>query len=157
MGMDVFGKAPTSETGEYFRNNVWWWRPLADICQALAPEICAKCTYWQSNDGDGLNGDDAAALAAVLEARLADGTIKNLIAERDAYLAALPDEVCSLCHGQGKRTDELALANGWDKKPCNACEGTGKVRPSETHYPQDEDNIREFTAFLKACGGFSIH
>lgn len=93
----------------------------------------------------------------MLEARLADGTIKNLIAERDAYLAALPDEVCSLCHGQGKRSDELAITNGWDKQPCNACEGTGKQRPRETLYPQDEDNIREFAAFLKACGGFSIH
>ena len=32
MGMDVYGIAPTSERGEYFRNNVWWWRPLWDYC-----------------------------------------------------------------------------------------------------------------------------
>lgn len=24
MGMDVYGKAPSSQTGEYFRNNIWW-------------------------------------------------------------------------------------------------------------------------------------
>jgi hypothetical protein len=29
MGMDVYGKEPKSDKGEYFRNNVWWWRPLA--------------------------------------------------------------------------------------------------------------------------------
>jgi hypothetical protein len=28
MGMDVYGKAPTVEEGKYFRNNLWWWRPL---------------------------------------------------------------------------------------------------------------------------------
>ena len=28
MGMDVSGMNPSSETGEYFRNNVWWWRHL---------------------------------------------------------------------------------------------------------------------------------
>ncbi|MCC0007728.1 MAG: hypothetical protein H6876_06340 [Hyphomicrobiaceae bacterium] len=156
MGMDVFGKAPTSKEGEYFRNNVWWWRPLADICVALAPEICAECEHWQSNDGDGLKESSAMALAAVLDARLADGTVAKLVADRDAWLAALPDEPCDLCQGKGVRSDELAIKNGWDKKPCNACEGKGTVRPWETRYQQDEENVREFANFLKASGGFSI-
>jgi hypothetical protein len=30
MGFDVYGKSARSEKGEYFRNNVWWWRPLAE-------------------------------------------------------------------------------------------------------------------------------
>ena len=30
MGMDVYGRAPEKEWGEYFRSNVWWWRPLWD-------------------------------------------------------------------------------------------------------------------------------
>ena len=32
MGFDVYGKDPDpgSGSGEYFRNNVWWWRPLRD-------------------------------------------------------------------------------------------------------------------------------
>ncbi len=156
MGMDVYGNAPTSETGKYFRNNVWWWRPLADICQALAPQICEACEHWQSNDGDGLDADGAAALAAVLEARLADGTVKRLLTERDTMIAEMADVTCDLCNGKGVRSDELAVANGWDKKPCNACDGKGAVRPWETHYPQDEDNVREFAAFLKDCGGFEI-
>ena len=28
MGMDVYGLEPRKEKGEYFRNNVWWWRRL---------------------------------------------------------------------------------------------------------------------------------
>jgi hypothetical protein len=63
MGMDVYGRNPTSKEGEYFRNNVWWWRPLAEYCMEVAPEIAARCEGWHYNDGDGLNGLDSGALA----------------------------------------------------------------------------------------------
>lgn len=151
MGMDVHGN-----TGNYFRNNVWWWRPLADLCQELAPEICAPCEHWHSNDGDGLDADGATALAELLEARLADGTVGRLLAERQQRLDTMPDAACTTCEGKGQRSDALAIQHGWDKEPCNTCSGTGKVRPWETHYPQDEENVREFAAFLKASGGFRI-
>ena len=53
--MDAFGKNPTSETGEYFRANIWWWGNLASYCCTATPEITKHCTHWGSNDGDGLN------------------------------------------------------------------------------------------------------
>ena len=31
MGMDVYGLEPRKEKGEYFRNNVWWWRPTLGL------------------------------------------------------------------------------------------------------------------------------
>src|SRR5947209_5860046 len=37
MGMDVFGRKPTSEAGEYFRANVWGWGPI----HALMVELCS--------------------------------------------------------------------------------------------------------------------
>ena len=39
MGMDVYGKKPKGEKGDYFRNNVWWWRPLWQYCASSAPEL----------------------------------------------------------------------------------------------------------------------
>ena len=59
MGMDVIGVQPKTETGEYFRNNVWYWRPLATFIQDVYPHIAEKCTYWGSNDGDGLDAEDS--------------------------------------------------------------------------------------------------
>ena len=41
MGMDVFGNNPRNKEGEYFRNNVWWWRPLADFILECYPEIAS--------------------------------------------------------------------------------------------------------------------
>src|SRR3989338_3823289 len=36
VGMDVFGRAPTTEAGEYFRNSGTWWYPLAEYCCEVA-------------------------------------------------------------------------------------------------------------------------
>lgn len=70
MGMDVYGKAPNNQIGEYFRRNIWHWPPLAQLCIDTAPEVCARCRHWFSNDGDGLDADDAAELAIALQIRL---------------------------------------------------------------------------------------
>ena len=59
MGMDLSGRKPTTEQGEYFCNNVWWWHPLAIYICEVAPEIADHCEYWQTNDGDGLNAEDS--------------------------------------------------------------------------------------------------
>ena len=67
MGMDICGRKPTGERGEYFRNNVWWWHPLADYCITVAPDVCAPCKAWHYNEGDGLDAAGAVALADALE------------------------------------------------------------------------------------------
>jgi hypothetical protein len=171
MGMDVYGLNSKAEEGKYFRNNVWYWRPLADLCQSLAPDICAACEHWHTNDGDGLDEPGAMALAKVLERQLADGSIARFVAERDKWLEALPDERCALCDGSGVRCDEIGVSHkmpervineaghprngktGW----CNACEGKGNIRPFATHYPCTVENVAEFATFLKLSGGFEIH
>jgi hypothetical protein len=89
MGMDVYGKQPSSEIGEYFRNNVWWWRPLADYCLEVAPvALTSKCQHWHTNDGAGLNGQDARALAAILRAEVASGRTASYAMAREARVAA---------------------------------------------------------------------
>jgi len=72
MGMDVYGNNPTSEKGEYFRNNVWWWRPLWQYCEDMAPDLC-KGVSAQYNDGDGLDDEKAKALSKILLETLSDG------------------------------------------------------------------------------------
>src|ERR1019366_4617701 len=79
MGMGVCGIKPTAPEGEHYQNSVWGWRPLADLCRQLAPEECAHCEYWHSNDGDGLNATDATALAKRLDEYLASGQTAGLI------------------------------------------------------------------------------
>jgi len=73
MGMDVYGKNQESEKGAYFRNNVWWWRPLWNYCEELHGDITHKVESGYSNDGDGLDAENALALGQRLLNDLATG------------------------------------------------------------------------------------
>lgn len=164
MGMDVFGKAPTTKAGEYFRNNNWWWHPLADFLLATYPDLTASCTYWHSNDGDGLDGVRSVALAEAIERDLASGKIAEYQKRYEVELAALPDHECVICHGAGIRTDDVGRKHGYDRPRdpdtgtggCNGCSGTGREPAWERHYPFEADNVANFATFLRDCGGFEI-
>src|SRR5262249_57999092 len=97
MGMDVIGQKPTSAEGEYFGNNVWWWRPLAEYWTKVAPEIASRCAGWQYNDGDGLNDSDSAALADALQAEINSGRCEPYARIRKSELEMLPNEICEVC------------------------------------------------------------
>lgn len=154
MGMDVFGRAPRSEKGEYFRNNVWYWHPLWQYCQETVPDIAGRVEYGHSNDGDGLGDADAAELARRLQAEIDAGATAGYATARQAALEALPDEPCPVCGGTGGRREPPLVGPG--PIPCNGCDGTGKMRPFATHYPFDVANVQEFVEFLRDCGGFAI-
>ncbi|MDE2105515.1 MAG: hypothetical protein KGL39_50275 [Patescibacteria group bacterium] len=159
MGMDVYGRRPTSETGKYFRNNVWWWRPLAEYVVQTAPALAAKCRHWQSNDGDGLDAADSIALADALQAELDSGRCEAYAKIRAAEIEALPNKRCGLCEGTGIRKPIPEVGAGDLKRgglTCNSCGGSGSVKDDATHYPFEVDNVREFVAFLRDCGGFEI-
>tara|TARA_Y100000593_G_scaffold1723_1_gene3458 strand:- start:670 stop:1152 length:483 start_codon:yes stop_codon:yes gene_type:complete len=60
--------------GIYFRNNVWWWRPLWDFCYNVSDQIDKK--LWNSghcNDGAGLNEKQSRLLARDLIVALGHG------------------------------------------------------------------------------------
>lgn len=170
MGMDVIGKNAKSKVGEYFRNNVWWWRPLARYVCMVAPAITAHCKFWQSNDGDGLDGVQSIQLAKALRAEISSGRCAAYAVERAAYIAALPRKPCFLCDGSGVRADAIGIEHGQStpkiESPghprdgqigwCNGCDGRGDVENDEAHYPFSIENVEEFCAFLEQCGGFEI-
>ena len=157
MGMDVTGKAPKSEAGEYFRATVWTWRPLALLLQDLYPDLTEKVQYLHSNDGDGLEAEDADELGRRIARDLRDDTVLTWIRERDAAMAAVPDEACQWCVGTGTRTDEVGVTNGMVEKGwCNGCDGKGQVRPFVTSYTLDFEDVEEFAAFVASSGGFEV-
>jgi hypothetical protein len=178
MGMDVYGNNPTSETGDYFRLNVWWWHPLANYCCEVAPEITAPCTHWHSNDGDGLDAERAGALAEALQREISAGRTAAYEKIYTSKQEMAPNEPCDICDGTGTRKpvperelpegDEVFVMfcgpepeigagdpnNGGIK--CNGCDGTGTVRPWATNYPFSVEKVEKFVAFLRECGGFCI-
>jgi hypothetical protein len=159
MGMDVYGKKPKNEQGEYFRSNVWYWHPLWDCLDQLHPTICQKCESPHDNSGSGLNAKDSITLAKLLKKDLEDGTIQSYIDQYKAHMDSIPLEDCSYCDGLGVRLWKEADANGQEQsvtKQCNVCSGTLKVSNFATHYHMDYDLVVEFQNFLQNCGGFEI-
>tara|TARA_R110000772_G_scaffold138683_2_gene247707 strand:- start:420 stop:875 length:456 start_codon:yes stop_codon:yes gene_type:complete len=150
MGMDVYGKNETNDYREeggrnYFRSNVWWWRPLVDQMEAAAPALFAKVEHWGSNDCDGLdNAEDCIAMADALEA------MKPFVNKTQKALDAMPDEECQYCKGRGSRFLNVEYV------ACNACQGTAVQRPRECSYPHDWEFTQEWISFLRGCGGFEI-
>ncbi len=160
MGMDVYGKQPISEVGSYFRNNVWWWRPLWNYCLTQYPELTEQVVDGHSNSGDGLDAAQALALGRALQADIDSGVAAQYEKEYREYLAALPQKECEYCNASGKRawlphtlnndTDQIVITE------CNVCTGSGKVDDWATSYPFSVENVQEFSKFLVSCGGFSI-
>ena len=171
MGMDVYGKNPTDEVGEYFRRNVWGWHPLWEMVEDLFPELASKVQEGHTNSGDGLNAVDSEQLGTLLAEAAKDGRVALWIKERNEAVAALPMEDCQICDGTGIRSDEAGIKWGQHDKAlsseqaavlgrefgwCNGCEGNGWRAPFASHYGTSVECAGEFSDFLAASGGFEI-
>jgi hypothetical protein len=140
MGYDIFGKKPTAPEGEYFRRNIWYWPPLVAMCRRLAPRESKGCKGWEVNEGHGLNAADALRLANRLAELLDDGTIAHYIDDTgEPPVTELQASALKLVKALAKR------AGGGE------IDTPGLAAPAVT-----EEDVREFIAFLKTCGGFRI-
>lgn len=152
--MDVYGKKATDPKGEYFRANVWYWRPLWIYVDSIKPDLTAKVQDPHSNGGDGLNAKDSRLLAQFLLKEIESGNTEKYIKEYEEYIDSLPLEDCGYCEKTGYRTWN---ENGLEvQKICNACQGKLQLKPFSANYPMHIDVVKEFQQFLYHCGGFQI-
>ena len=63
--------------GAYFRNNVWWWRPLWHFVTATCDNILTEkdMEYGSSNDGHKISKTKAKKIAVKLRKALKDGDV----------------------------------------------------------------------------------
>jgi hypothetical protein len=171
MGMDLYGVAPTAEAGEYFRANVWHWRPLANYIENCHADLAQRCERWHTNDGDGLDADDAAELGKRLHDDIGSGRAAIYKERYDFFVSHLPREGCECCGGTGVRTDEIGVKHGMPERAldeavaialgrshgsCNGCGGEGSRVAWMANYPFDLSFLAELADFLIDCGGFEI-
>lgn len=150
MGFDLLGLRAKSERGEYFRNNIAGWHPLAEYVLSYVdiPEKEAK--GWNYNDGTVISKKTAILIADTIECLLAQGHPQRYEKEQREQLAQLPLERCTGCNGSGVWRD------GTVKETCSACAGTGRLSPWQTHDLLDVENLKEFAEFCRDSGGFMI-
>ena len=144
---DEYNKA---NPGYYFRNNVWWWRPLWNYCYQVADDIIDEKTYESGhhNSGAGLDADGAKALGNRLMQLIADCSVIKYEAEYQQYLDDIPEDDCGICNGNNRGNNKM--------KDCTRCSQTGKTENFNKHYPFDSRNVEEFALFCIESGGFEI-
>ena len=142
--------------GHYFRNNVWWWRPLWSFISVVCHDILTveDVERGEYNDGHEIDENKAKVISERLQLYIDNGDAERWGKERQATLDAEPDEECNICEGTGKRQEPTVTGAG-DMK-CNGCEGKGSRRPFNTNYPFDIENVQEFAKFAAQSGGFNI-
>ena len=119
--------------GVYFRNNVWWWRPLwafvCEVCDDILDDSDIEAGGW--NDGKIISEDKATRIAGRLDALIEDGTVKQYEVSYEA--SRLEAEQ----NNKGKKMKDEGYS--WSAS-----------------YPFSEENVKEFATFCSESGGFSI-
>jgi len=141
--------------GIYFRNNVWWWRPLWNYCafiddyyhngKLISQEIHSSGHH---NDGAGLESQEAALLGVSLMSSLEDGTFDSFNKEYQRKLNELPDDDCGRCNNNNRGHHK--------KKDCQGCDGKGTKPSMGKCYPFAKENVERFAQFCIESGGFEI-
>ena len=112
--------------GTYFRNNVWWWRPLwhfvTGVCDDILTEKDMEQGTW--NDGHKISKTKAGKIAKRLFKLIENGQVKEYEEGYKVHLASLEQLDCDICEATGKRQKPPTTGAG-DVK-CNGCNGTGK-------------------------------
>lgn len=142
MGMDVYGNNPKTKTGEYFRNNVWWWRALASYILEHHYDIASKIHFpelsfdnkedqeafdlqkenispedlWHSNSGGTMNEFDTNELVKAIQNDIKTGFLSEWEENYNKWRSELPLEDCTYCNSTGIRTDAIGIQNGYHDK-----------------------------------------
>ena len=178
MGFDVYGLNPQGEPkpevidwddkemtkayfawqenteGAYFRNNVWYWRPLWNFICSVCDDILTDkdIDLGMENSGHIISKTKSKRIAARL--RKIDGDLEDHQIGHERFMNGIPNEDCDICDGTGKRRKAPNTGAGHVKR--NGCDGKGTKRPFETNYPFIADNVRQFGRFCDKSGGFEI-
>lgn len=158
MGVDISGRKPTTEQGQYFRSNWWNWRPILVCCKIMNDKLNLKydMEYWGSNDGEGLRtqkqcnklADALEGIAAALSSEESKCTVNNRFG---VNLGCWNTE-----DGKFVDDDNTSQLNQQFTTAFlpPSVEFNGKTyRPS---YQTDIEHLQNFITFLRSCGGFKI-
>jgi len=154
--------------GVYFRNNVWWWRKLADY--VIEHTKCVDendFDKWQENSGHEVDNETANQIANQLEHLIKTGHAEKYKEEIDNAIKKAEEHNNKV----QKLLDELRLEvkkivgdeKGENLAPAEYPEPLNKKwweitnqTDYRANYPFSLTNVREFIDFARNSGGFRI-
>ena len=151
--------------GVYFRNNCWWWRPLANFiiekCDWLTQEQKERL---HDNSGFEFSQHEAGTIADTLQKNVDDGTAKarEELNERERKIAAewnkgLQKQQDALGEEARKETgNKNIVPRDYPKHLYKKWDELSNQQDWKESYPFKEANVKEFICFLRECGGFQV-
>ena len=166
MGFDLYSLGNhKTENGEYFRNNVWWWRRLADfVCEHTGVVEEKDKPEWQSNGGHEVSEEEAKQIATQLKALIKDGTVSKAIkeVEQEMEKAERNNKFVDRCHDMlrnkvEKETGKSNLAPvDYPKDDHDTWDWIQSKYSYGSSYPFTMENVERFIEFCEQSNGFRI-
>ena len=151
--------------GVYFRNNVWWWRPLADLiikkCDWITQE---QQKHLHDNSGFEFSEYEALEIAKALRSTLRSGEVKQ-VEEKNKQERKTASEWNNKINKQHAtlRKEAEKVSGNKNIAPCDypaylkkKWDDLSAQRDRRESYPFTVKNVREFVKFLSECGGFKV-
>ena len=151
--------------GDYFRNNVWWWRPLANYVIQFTGCIDENDQVaWNENGGHEVDDQTAKQIHNQLKVLIESGHTKKfeddyekerLKAEK--HNDKVEKELEKFCKSVEKKLGKTNLAPmDFPKKDHDEWERIYHKRKWNASYPFSVENVKEFAEFCRFSGGFKI-
>ena len=151
--------------GDYFRSNVWWWRPLASY--VIKYTGCVNeddAEMWSTNDGHEVDGETAQQIHNQLQVLIESGHTQKfqddyekerLKAEK--HNDKVEKELKKFCDSVEKKLGKTNLAPAdFPKDDHDEWERIYHKRKWNASYPFSVENVKEFAEFCRFSGGFKI-
>ena len=152
--------------GNYFRNNVWWWRPLwtftCDHCADFLTEDDMNGGCY--NDSYIITENKAIAIAERLYEALKEPETQEYL-DNHMKVMEKAKKHNEMIEQEKKALDEIAVAITGDKNVApidypkdlkKKFDELMKKRDWASSYPINRENIENFARFAEQSGGFSI-
>ena len=160
MGVDISGRKPKTNEGDYFCSNWWGCRPIQAISEAamLNSKLDYDTSNWGSNDGKGLRTQKQCDKLADAIELLISNNYNEYLTEDDDRIYIVMGSWCEA--GTGRfipSEDSLSLNEQYEYgdilyAPVVAENGV----MVESSYSTSLGILKQWITFLRSCGGFKI-
>ena len=150
--------------GEYFRNNVWWWRQLAHYVYENTDEILeADYDEWHMNSGHVVSKASSIRIADALDKLIAEGDtaekekeVKEAMKKAEVHNAKIEKKMKALKQEVKKLTGKDLAPADYPEVQAKKWDKLYKERRWEDSYPFSVENVKAFANFCRHSGGFEI-
>jgi hypothetical protein len=160
MGVDISGRKPKTEAGDYFSSNWWGWRPILAISEAamLNSKLDYDTSNWGSNDGKGLRTQKQCDKLADAIELLISNNLNEYLTEDDDRIYIVMGSWCEAGTGKFIGSEREHVLNQQFEygdilyAPVVAEDGT----MVESSHGTSLGRLKQWITFLRNCGGFKI-